>query len=339
MAEQNPAQVPAPKMPKEPAPAESRVAERARHYATRYGYILCGSFALHPLTLVRTLVQAGVEPIEPTVRTSYFGNKSLVYPGIFTYGKHIVSVDGWTGLFRGSIPQALYAVLTQAGIDFMAMPVHNFVFAYLKKVLPPGPDVPDNEEGVYNIHFGIRRAFRRSVKSTLLTLSVFTVCHPFRVIAVRSMVQFDGRETMYNSIISAVKEIYNNEGIYGFFAGLTPLILCRIGTGFIQHFLLFILEQAMHHWVPEHLHESYKAFKEVFATFVSGHIMYPLQLITTMMIINDSGLKASRQIDTPIFGSLTSCYSYLSQRGIRYRGSNIFFNRTQIPSNHSKLLY
>jgi len=338
MAE-NTAQPSIPKMPKQTTPARSRMVEKAQHYATRYGYILCGSLALHPLTLVRTLIQAGVEPLQPTVRTSYFGNKTLVYPGVYAYGKHIVSVDGWTGLFRGCIPQAIYAVLTQAGLDLMALPVHNFVFANLKKVLPPGPDVPDNEEGVYNLHFGVRRAFRRSVKATLLTLSVYTVFHPFRVIAVRSMVQFDGRETMYNSIISAVKEIYNNEGMWGFFAGLTPLILCRIGTGFIQHFLLFILEQAMIHWVPENLHDSYKAFKEVFSTFVSGHIMYPLQLVTTMMMINNSGLKASHQIDTPLFDSWTSCYSYLSLHGIRYRGSNIFFNRSQILSKHSKLLY
>lgn len=338
MADQQPQpQQPVQKMSWQPD-AGTRFNDKIRHYGSRYGYTALGSFALHPLTLVRTLIQCGVEPIEPMVRTSYFGNKSLVYPGIFTYGKHIVSVDGWTGLFRGSIPQAVYAVLAQAGVDFMALPVHNFVFNNLKKVLPAGPDVPDNEEGVHNLHFGVRRAFRRSVKATLLTLSVYTMCHPFKVIAIRSMVQFDGRETVYNSIISAVKEIYNNEGIIGFFSGLVPLVLCRIGTGFLQHFILFLLDQAMVRWVPDHLHESYKAFKEVFATFVSGHIMYPLQLVTTMMIVNDSGLKASQQIDTPLFDSWRSCYSYLSHHGIRYRGSNIFFNRSQILSRHSKLL-
>ena len=302
-----------------------------------YGYLIGGTIILHPFALVRTLIQVGVEPIKPNVHTSYFGTKSLAFPGLVPYMRHIVRVDGWTGLFRGVVPHATYAALLQLSTDLMRQPLDKFVRGSMDVVFSRDADVPDNEDGVQALGHAVRRYFRKFCVSSILGVVSCTMFHPLKVVAVRAMVQFDGRETVYSNIIGAFKEIYNNEGIYGFFAGLVPLLISRIGGSFLQNVFSMLLEQAMYYWVPEGIHESYRAFKQVFATFVAGHLMYPYQLVSTMMIINGSGLKAS-QFGVEPFNSWSSCDSYLTHRGIRYRGSNIIFSRTNALPKDSKLM-
>ncbi|KAJ8315096.1 hypothetical protein KUTeg_007246 [Tegillarca granosa] len=48
------------------------------------------------------------------------------------------------------------------------------------------------------------------------------VSQPFHVIMIRSVAQFVGRETAYSTLWGSITEIYNNEGILGFFSGLAP---------------------------------------------------------------------------------------------------------------------
>lgn len=301
-----------------------------------YGYVIGGTIVLHPFALVRTLIQVGIEPIKPKVHTSYFGTKSLAYPGLWPYARHIVKVDGWTGLFRGVVPYTTYSLLIQVSTDLLRPSVDKAVVGTMDLVLPRGADVPDNEDGVLAFSHSVRRYFKRFCVQSVLGVISCTMFHPLKVIAVRAMVQFDGKETLYSNIIGAFREIYNNEGISGLFAGLVPLLISRVGMLFLQNFFSMLLEQAMFHWVPEGIYESYRAFNQVFTTFVAGHITYPYQLVSTMMMVNGSGLKAS-QFRVEPFDTWTSCYSYLSHRGIRYRGSNIIFSRTNVSRN-SELL-
>ena len=302
-----------------------------------YGYLIGGTIVLHPFALVRTLIQVGIEPIKPKVHTSYFGTKSLAYPGLFPYMRHIVKVDGWTGLFRGVVPHATYALLVQFSTDLLRPPVDIAIDRIMSMVSPRGADVPDNEDGVRAFSHQVRRYFKKFCVSSVLGVISCTIFHPLKVIAVRAMVQFDGRETVYSNIIGAVQEIYSREGISGFFVGLVPLLIARVGGSFLQNFFSVLLEQAMFYWVPEGIYESYRAFKQVFTTFVAGHLMYPHQLVSTMMIVNGSGLQAS-QFGVEPFDAWTSCFSYLSRHGIRYRGSNIIFSRTNVLPKNSELL-
>lgn len=302
-----------------------------------YGYLVGGTIALHPFVLVRTLIQVGVEPIKPKVHTSYFGTKSLAFPGLVAYMRHIVKVDGWSGLFRGVVPHTTYSVLIQLSTDLLRPPVEKAVRGSMDLVLSRDAEVPDNEDGVKALRYAVRRYFRKFCVSAILGVVSSTMFHPLKVIATRVMVQFDGRETVYSNVIGAFQEIYNNEGICGFFAGLAPLLIARVGASFLQNLFSMLLEQAMYYWVPEGIYESYRAFKQVFATFVAGHLMYPYQLVSTMMTVNGSGLKAS-QFGVDPFSSWSSCYSYLSHRGLRYRGSNIIFSRTNVLPKNSGLL-
>ena len=307
-----------------------------KEYAKNYGYLIGGTIVLHPFALVRTLIQVGVEPVKPRVHTSYFGTKSLAFPGIISYMRHIVRVDGWTGIFRGVVPHTSYGILLQVSHDVLRPPVDRAVRGAIDLVSSHDADVPDNEDGVQTLGHASKRYFRKFCVSAIVGIVSSTMFHPLKVVAVRAMVQFDGKETVYSSVIGAFKEIYNNEGVYGLFAGLVPLLIARVGASFFQNLFSMLLEQAMYYWIPETIHESYRAFKQVFATFVAGHLMYPYQLISTMMTVNGSGLKAS-QFGIEPFQSWSACSSYLSQHGLRYRGSNIIFSRTNaLPKDYGK---
>jgi len=93
------------------------------NYVFDYGCVIGGAIVSHPLMLVRTLIQVGFEPIRPKVQTSYIGTKLLIFPGLASYARHIVKVDGWRGLFRGVVPSVTYAVLLEISMDLMEQPV------------------------------------------------------------------------------------------------------------------------------------------------------------------------------------------------------------------------
>jgi len=114
------------------------------------------------------------------------------------------------------------------------------------------PDVPDNEDVVLQaLNHAIHRYFRKFWMSTILGVASYTLCHPLKVVAVRAIVQFDGKETIYNNIIGAFKEIYNNEGIHGLFAGLAPLLIAFIGESFFYHVITLWLEHTIFYLIPE----------------------------------------------------------------------------------------
>uniref|UniRef100_A0A8B9G916 Mitochondrial carrier 2 n=1 Tax=Amazona collaria TaxID=241587 RepID=A0A8B9G916_9PSIT len=58
-----------------------------------------------PLMYVKVLVQVGYEPLPPTLGRNVFGRQVYQLPGLFSYAKHIVKVDGRAGLFKGLVPR------------------------------------------------------------------------------------------------------------------------------------------------------------------------------------------------------------------------------------------
>lgn len=291
-----------------------------------YGSVAGGAIILHPMVLVRTLIQAGVEPIKPEVRRTYFGTSSLTYPGVFVYMKHIVSVDGWNGMFRGVVPRVAYELLLQGSNDTMEQPIRSTVSKCMDLV---GQHAPDNFKEIKSVEDYYRLYIKRFLVSSIVGTVSCTLFHPLKVIAVRAMVQFDGKETVYDNIIRACKEIYNNEGIYGFFAGLVPLLVAKIESCLFLNLFSMFFEQLIHLLVPslEKTKKAYTLLKQTVVGLSVGHLVYPYHLVSTVMMINGSGLKASQRIRAEPFNHWTSCHSYLVQHGLTYRGSYILFNR------------
>nr|XP_058969562.1 mitochondrial carrier homolog 2-like isoform X8 [Pocillopora verrucosa] len=69
--------------------------------------------------------------------------------------------------------------------------------------------------------------FEETCVQAVAKCSGIIISHPFYVISVRMMVQFVGQETIYSGLCASVKEIYNNEGLGGFFR-TTSSIECEL---------------------------------------------------------------------------------------------------------------
>ena len=50
------------------------------------------------------------------------------------------------------------------------------------------------------------------------------------MITLRAIAQHVGQETMYSSVLQAVRHIYNEEGIAGFYSSLVPALLSQFDT-------------------------------------------------------------------------------------------------------------
>lgn len=81
----------------------------------------------------------------------------------------------------------------------------------------------------------------------MLTITGILASHPFHVISVRMMAQFIGHEKYYNSILGAIAEIYQNDGIQGFFAGILPKIIGDITCLILASSTVFIVNKYLIH--------------------------------------------------------------------------------------------
>uniref|UniRef100_A0A8B9J1D8 Mitochondrial carrier 2 n=1 Tax=Amazona collaria TaxID=241587 RepID=A0A8B9J1D8_9PSIT len=172
-----------------------------------------------PLMYVKVLVQVGYEPLPPTLGRNVFGRQVYQLPGLFSYAKHIVKVDGRAGLFKGLVPR-----LCSSAIGTV---VHG-------KVLQPGAS---KKEPVSSLEQVLKETSREMVARSAATL----ITHPFHVITLRCMVQFIGRETKYSGTLSAFTTIYREEGILGFFAGLIPRLLGDILSLWLCNMLAYLI--------------------------------------------------------------------------------------------------
>lgn len=297
-------------------------------YGHAIGARVFGAVVFHPVTLVHTLIQAGVEPVKPQTRRTYgyLGTKSLAYPGLFPYMKYIVSVDGWSGLFRGALPNVAYELSMVVSKETIARPINVTVSKCMDLV---GQHAPDNFKEIETVEDYYRLYIKRFIVSSMVSSISCTLFHPLKVIAVRAMVQFDGREAIYNNMFGACKEIYRNEGVYGFFAGLVPLLVANIESCFFMNLFSMFFEQCVHLLVPdlEKMGQVYGLLKQMVIGLSVRHLVYPYRLVSTVMMINGSGLKASRETRAELFDDWSSCHSYVVQNGLDHRGAYILFNR------------
>ncbi|NWQ68298.1 MTCH2 protein, partial [Neopipo cinnamomea] len=220
-----------------------------------------------PLMYVKVLVQVGYEPLPPTLGRNIFGRQVYQLPGLFSYAKHIVKVDGRAGLFKGLAPR-----LCSSAIGTV---VHSKVVQVPARAggaggaLPPGTGTPGHpgaskKEPVSSLEQVLKETSREMVARSAATL----ITHPFHVITLRCMVQFIGRETKYryglgvsggtgdpgippqlillfpsfpSGTLSAFTTIYREEGILGFFAGLIPRLLGDILSLWLCNMLAYLI--------------------------------------------------------------------------------------------------
>ncbi|CAL1532671.1 unnamed protein product [Lymnaea stagnalis] len=270
---------------------------------------------LHPFGYAKVLMQVGHEPLPPeSTRTFLFRKEVYVYPNIFKYIGHIKKVDGFTGLYRGVFPRVL------------AGTIGNLVQYNIQDLLKSNEKQKKNDESEASSRLQeedfvpwLKQFAKETSEDTLCRCCGVIVSHPFHVIMIRSMVQFIGRETQYNSIWSSTKEIYQHDGVLGFFAGLVPRLIGEVIAIWVTTFLAKLINK---YCITE---KDLKSYTGAACGLIVAHFTYPFTLVTNVMAVSGSGLAAGRDPLMPVYTNWWSCMNSLSADGELKRGANAFW--------------
>ncbi|NWV78538.1 MTCH2 protein, partial [Dasyornis broadbenti] len=303
-----------------------------------------------PLMYVKVLVQVGYEPLPPTLGRNIFGRQVYQLPGLFSYAKHIVKVDGRAGLFKGLAPRLCSSAIgTVVHSKVLQCPLSGWLFpADSSLSLQPGAS---KKEPVSSLEQVLKETSREMVARSAATL----ITHPFHVITLRCMVQFIGRETKYSGTLSAFATIYREEGILGFFAGLIPRLLGDILSLWLCNMLAYLintyaLENGVgstvgsrgvfqgHHpilggiQVPLLLPQvstmtEMKSYSQAVTGFFASMLTYPFVLVSNLMAVNNCGLAGGLLPYAPTYSSWLDCWSQLHREGNMSRGNSLFFRK------------
>lgn len=280
---------------------------------------------LHPIAYAKVLIQLGHEPVPAKLSTNLFGNKVLMYPNIFKYIGHIKETDGFLGLYRG-----LYFRLVSTFINNYAT---GRVYAALTEPLtseaaeaesPSTVSKPETTESKDSVG----KLFRDTMNEALSHSVGIVISQPFHVIFIRSVSQFVGREEQYSTLLSSFSDIWTNEGLKGFFAGLVPRLIGEVVTICLTNLLTYIINNWIFDTRPSQDKEM-RGYSGTVASLLVTQMTYPFTVVANVMAVNGcSGLAIGRATN---YSSWMACCSSLAAANELKRGSSMFWRQYRPP--------
>eukprot|EP00842_Homolaphlyctis_polyrhiza_P001707 jgi/Hompol1/2537/HPOL_002947-RA len=177
-------------------------------------------FASEQLQPSETKILRGYSTSKPaSVAPSLASPAPRKYINMMQAFRTIVREEGFLGLWKGNL-SAEYLYLTYGAMQFL---VFHEVIDYAKT---PG--------SVLNL--SIPQAMHTFVAGAFAGIAATLATYPFDLLRTRFAVQHNNR--LYNSILGAIKQIYNVEGFRGFYRGVGPTviqIIPQMGMVFESH--------------------------------------------------------------------------------------------------------
>ncbi|XP_048765792.2 mitochondrial carrier homolog 2-like [Ostrea edulis] len=259
---------------------------------------------LHPLGYSKVLIQLGHEPLAPYLSKELLWRRPRhYYPTVFSYIRHIKRQDGFFGIYRGLVPRILEGIVGSY--------VTQNVTGYLKKKYPINKDEQGPEVMIFFKHFGMQASQEIAAKSLAIVVS-----QPLQVIALRMMAQFVGQETLYRNIFASMMEIYENEGIAGFYAGIVPRL---IGDALAIILINLVADVLNRYFITE---KEYKSYTSAISSLFVTQFTYPFEVVSRNMSVKPARLQAAK--DMPDYSGWVDCWNTLKQAGKLKNGSNLF---------------
>ncbi|XP_050971839.1 mitochondrial carrier homolog 2 [Labeo rohita] len=280
------------------------------------GQVLLGSgltVLSHPLMYIKVLVQVGHEPLPPTLGRNLFGRQVYQLPGLFAYAKHIIKIDGKSGLFKGLTPRLCAGTIGTI--------VHSKV---LQKCQEEKIEVLGSSQKAED--GSLQHVVNETTKEMIARSCATIVTHPFHVITLRCMVQFIGREAKYSGVFDSIVTIYREEGILGFFAGLIPRLLGDVLSLWICNMLAHFINTYAIDDSTSHTGEI-KNCSQAVTGFFASMLTYPFVLVSNLMAVNNCGLAGGLPPYAAIYPNWLHCWSHLSREGNMSRGNSLFFRK------------
>lgn len=247
------------------------------------------TLAAHPLDFVKLRLQLD------TSRTNQWESFHNIY-------KHLLSISRSSNgdvnivkltrnLYRGLGPN-LVGATTSWGMYF------TFYRQYKNLILELNGFPQDSYTNLKSWHY-LTSAFAAGWSTSILT-------NPIWVIKTRMISTDRGTKNAYRSIWDGVKQIYGNEGIVGFYRGLTPALL-NVAQGAVQLSIYDLLkdyklqmpngEQRKRLETVEYLYLS--AISKMIATCV----FYPLQVLRSRMQVSMGATAGPIKLSQELFKS------------------------------------
>uniref|UniRef100_A0A3Q2QZA3 Mitochondrial carrier homolog 2 n=1 Tax=Fundulus heteroclitus TaxID=8078 RepID=A0A3Q2QZA3_FUNHE len=278
--------------------------------ADTFGQVVLGAgltVLSHPLMYIKVLIQVGHEPLPPTLGRNLFGRQVQQLPGLFAYAKHIIKIDGRSGLYNGLGPRLCAGAIGTV--------VHSNVLQVGLKTLLGGQQKP--AEG------SLEHVVNETTKEMIARSCASIITHPFHVITLRCMVQFIGRETKYSGVFSSIVTVYREEGVWGFFAGLIPRLLADVLSLWICNLLAhafntYAIDDSMSHT------GEIKNCSQAVTGFFASMLTYPFLLWQLgCRNICSKGLPPYASV----YPTWVDCWRHLSREGNMGRGNSLFFRK------------
>lgn len=228
----------------------------------------------HPIEFSKFLFQIGFESKSKISNTD---QKPSTIRSIMDNIIYIKSTDGISGCYRGlaakwcgNIAGAIATKRMQLYMDGHSTS-YQAVKGSNKFIQKQRPILTDLE----------RKILVAKRKLAINFASIF-VSYPFRVVSLRMMAQFVGRESKYSSVLGSLYTIYKEEGLLGLYCGIVPKIL---GEALIIVTDIFVIP-----YLCKFFYTSNQQLMCTHATQILGlYIYYPLENVSNCMIINNTG--------------------------------------------------
>lgn len=297
------------------------------------------SIAGHPFDYVKILIQLGFEPLPETpVKTlfPFLGPRTrLAYPSVFSYLSYIRQTDGgFIGMFRGLRYKILFTLIN----GFVSVNVVEL----LKSEDEPAEEVrgavsPADQEldlvTVGSSHFTaakVKQLVEKLLRETLCKFISLSASYPLQLMVIRSCSQFVGRETVYDSFTGAVKDIFKNGGVLGFYSGFAPRLFGDVLILWTSHGIFFVVKGFLSG------DNTVKGYVAASINFVVTSLMYPFQVVSTVMAVNGpSAASLDASLLSPEFLDWGQCWRQLSRLGQIKRGSSLLWRyKVEIPKRN-----
>ncbi|KAL1955885.1 hypothetical protein VTO42DRAFT_7958 [Malbranchea cinnamomea] len=262
---------------------------------------LISRFAIAPLDVVKIRLQLQIHSLSDPL--SHANVKGPVYKGTLNTLRQIVREEGITGLWKGNIPAELLYIC-YGGIQFATY--RNVTLAL--QSLPPGARLSSSAESFVS----------GAVAGGLATAATY----PFDLLRTRFAAQ--GNDRIYPSILSSVRSIAREEGVRGFFRGVSA----AVGQIVPYMGLFFSTYEALR--VPiadlQLPFGSGDATAGVIASVLAKTGVFPLDLVRKRLQVQ--GPTRSRYVHTNIpeyHGVFRTIRTILETQGVRglYRGLTV----------------
>ncbi|TPP63439.1 Mitochondrial carrier 2 [Fasciola gigantica] len=288
----------------------------------------------NPFRLSWVLIRLGHEPFVPVKFYSPLAllgwhTPILVYPNVFQYVYYTIRELGlWRVISTG--------VFASACMDFISQIFHR-VSRYRSIVWDQWLKDPQGMKAAYTDLAIDTRTHKRiepfqvetqmgDAQPVLFLTMLFEatsirawevlITHPFYVVMVRQVAALIGGEQQYNWFPVAVRSVYRETGLLGFFQGLVPRLASEVITTVVYYSICRILRR----WIFGRNRRRAGAVNiiQVLTFFALRNYVYSLELAGCIMTVRGSKLAGAAEANS--FSGWRECERFLVRSGQSNRG-------------------